>query len=250
MTAPGNPEQAVFCDIRSSLADHFESLNTLVDRLGCFDHDVDQKNALLADTKQLTEKLALVYDDIRRFADRLPEAKNSRLDVETNVGNKCALEEWLQMHFAYLSRYGNEFSIALFEVDLGEEDAEIDRDVLTEVACRITDVLKENIRGTDKIFRYSANEFVVTLPETPLDGAMIFANRTTLDCTAAVDHPVFGGVAAARHSDSLRTLMSRADAALYQAKSQEEDSVCFHDGNHIGSPSEKPFEFLEAHVTV
>jgi diguanylate cyclase (GGDEF)-like protein len=231
----------LFGEIRSSLAEHFELLNGIVAELSSLDDADESRCRVLAKAEQLSEKLALVYDEMRRFGDRLPASKESRLDPITMVGNQQALEEWLQMHFAYLSRYGNEFSIALFEIDMGANDADISSQQLNATACDITELLSENVRGTDKVFRYSANEFVVALPETPISGAVVFAERVIEDASKAVHCPVYGGIAGARQADSLRTLMNRADSALYQAKSESENSVCFHDGYLIGSPAETPY---------
>lgn len=234
--------QSVFDGIRADLADHFETLNGLVEQLGAVDKTAEESTSVLDETEQLVEKLALVYDDMRRFGDRLPVSHDSRTDPVTLVGNERALEDWLQMHFAYLSRYGNEFSISLFALKFGEENAtNVEPQRLNVAVKHFAELLTDSARGTDKVFRYSANEFVVALPETPLEGALVFADRVARNSPTNVQQTVSGGVAEARHTDSMRTLLSRADSALFQAKSQDQHRVCFHDGSQIGSAADRPF---------
>jgi diguanylate cyclase (GGDEF)-like protein len=90
--------------------------------------------------------------------------------------------------------------------------------VLVDFAQRVS----AQLRSFDKLGRYGGEEFVVMLPETPLDGAAVVAqrimnmapNRKGLPhCTVSI------GLASIRADDpSIDTLLARADATLYQAK--------------------------------
>jgi diguanylate cyclase (GGDEF)-like protein/PAS domain S-box-containing protein len=92
----------------------------------------------------------------------------------------------------------------------------------------------ERIRKIDLFGRYGGDEFTVLLPRTDQDAAVEIAERirlaiceTPLETDAGrVDLTVSIGVSvsAAEHHD-LRTLLGRADAALYQAKQSGRNSV-------------------------
>jgi diguanylate cyclase (GGDEF)-like protein len=82
-------------------------------------------------------------------------------------------------------------------------------------------------RETDTVHRYGGEEFVALLPHTPYDGALDAARRLVQvtaatpfvvdDVTVAVT--VSAGVACAREADlDGADLVTRADAALYEAK--------------------------------
>lgn len=105
-------------------------------------------------------------------------------------------------------------------------------EVLKIVARALTDVLK----GRDVVARFGGEEFVVILPDTPVDGAMKVAE--TIRKTIADKElkrkdtgenygslTVSIGVARLRQNDSLPTLLKRADDALYQSKDMGRNRV-------------------------
>lgn len=97
------------------------------------------------------------------------------------------------------------------------------------VIRNVADVIRKSLRANQHAVRYGGEEFVVLLPQTPLDGAERIAeqirariaalrlvrkrdNFTLEPFTASL------GVATRRAGDTKDTLLSRADSALYRAK--------------------------------
>ncbi len=97
------------------------------------------------------------------------------------------------------------------------------------VIRNVADVIRKSLRVNQHAVRYGGEEFVVLLPQTPLDAAARIAEQIrariaalrlvrkrdnfTLDpFTASL------GVATRRVGDTKETLLSRADSALYRAK--------------------------------
>ena len=79
------------------------------------------------------------------------------------------------------------------------------------------------VRSADVAARWGGEEFVVLLPETPTDGALVMAERIrkTVEVhrfPGAIPVTISIGVATFQPGDSEDTLLGRADAAAYTAK--------------------------------
>lgn len=102
------------------------------------------------------------------------------------------------------------------------------------VLAAVGAAMKEALRGSDLRCRYGGEEFVVLLPETPLDGAKRVAESLRRHLARkAIKRPegsVFVtaslGVSAAMPGElDAKALLSRADAAMYRAKRDGRNTV-------------------------
>jgi diguanylate cyclase (GGDEF)-like protein len=102
-------------------------------------------------------------------------------------------------------------------------------------------VLSESVRAQDLVCRHGGEEFVIALPGCSTDSAreILEALRSRLDAAITVaglpKFTVSFGVIEASDQEDLPTLLSRADAALFQAKREGRDRVVVHDsaGNAV-----------------
>ena len=103
---------------------------------------------------------------------------------------------------------------------------------------QLTRLVQAELRYTDVLARYGGDEFVVLLPETPAAGALEVAGRIC-DAVAGVALDLDGkrvnstvSIGVASHpadGNSLDSLVSRADRAMYQAKQNGRNRVVqFH----------------------
>jgi diguanylate cyclase len=99
-------------------------------------------------------------------------------------------------------------------------------------------LLDDNVRDTDMVTRYGGEEFVIVMPQTTLDGATVFAERLRQRVEMQLPLTVSGGVAAAGEGDNSQTLLARADAALYSAKSAGRNRLFRHNGLTMQSANE------------
>ncbi len=99
----------------------------------------------------------------------------------------------------------------------------------------VAETLSKNVREIDTFCRWGGEEFVVLLPETNLETAMIWAERArellasklieshdeqSLNVTAS-----FGVMATCGENETVETLMEKVDKALYRAKESGKDCV-------------------------
>ncbi len=163
---------------------------------------------------------ARLYAEVERLA---------VLDDLTQLPNRRRLFEVAEEEFRRARRYEHSLSVIMIDVDHFKQVNDsfghaIGDDILREVSRRCVEVLRE----TDTIGRYGGEEFVVIMPETPLDKA---CEHVAERLRAAVAKPpvdtgagpvnvtISLGVAQlASFDDTIDDLINRADAALYDAK--------------------------------
>lgn len=158
------------------------------------------------------------------------------IDPLTQIYNRRHLINQLGNAMIQAYRQGHPLSVAMIDIDhfkrFNDQYGHICGDeVLREVAA----TLKSGIRaGVDVPARYGGEEFVLVMPFTDLDTAVEVANRIrqsvkrskvvfegrelSVTCSFGVAEYVTG--------ESLERFVDRADASLYQAKTNGRDRVC------------------------
>ncbi len=175
--------------------------------------------------RQTCDRLVDAYDIMRQVDDRLLQ---SELDHGVlGIESRSALDPWLSERFALQSRYGNQFSLAL--ISLGAEKRTPGQ------VREIGKMLAQLVRETDRIFQYSDCEVLVALPETDLEGCRLFGRRLRQAAADELQFVLRMGLAVAELEDNARSLLNRADAALFQASCDEDHPAFLHDGEHIQS---------------
>ncbi|MFH1921215.1 MAG: GGDEF domain-containing protein [Planctomycetota bacterium] len=191
---------------------------------------------VLRPTVQLATQIADACDLIRRHSHHLMTFTGSRTDPLTGVFNRRGLDDALAKEFARLNRYELGFSVAIFDIDhfrrVNEQQGHVEGDRLLKQIGR---VLNDTVRETDVVARCGGEEFVVVMPQTDLAQASLFAERFRKAIEKNLPLTASGGIAAVLDGDTADTLLGRADAALYGAKTAGRNSVFRHNGERVES---------------
>ena len=225
-------------DARRSLAKHHTSVETFKNRVTKLSEREEEQSwdELCEEAEKMlksTMRIAHAYDEIRRQTDLLLTFTEVRIDPLTGLSNRHVIDVSLRAVFAMMARYGTTFSIAIFEIDSFNDEAEGEEELTgyEHVVKEVADLLKDAVRDTDVLARYGGEEFVVIMPETDLEGARQFSDRLRRDVEEQLPTTISGGVAV--DGDSRRLVLSRADSALYSAKMAGRNHIYCHNVNRI-----------------
>ncbi|WP_394787524.1 GGDEF domain-containing protein [Rhodoferax sp.] len=98
-----------------------------------------------------------------------------------------------------------------------------------QVLVDFVDRVRQQLRLPDRLGRFGGEEFVLLLPETTRDNALLVAERIRASRSQVAGLPVcsvsIGIATPQRDSDTLDKLLARADQALYRAKHLGRDRV-------------------------
>lgn len=156
-------------------------------------------------------------------------------DALTELCNRRHFDELLTKEIARTSRHRRELSLAIVDVDLfksvNDDHGHVEGDG---VLRRIADTIRHHARVEDEAARIGGEEFAIVFPETgPLDARAICErlrqavadiafrfNGSTRSVTVSI------GIAALHQGDTPKSLLRRADQALYQAKDSGRNQTC------------------------
>lgn len=171
------------------------------------------------------------------------DVENARLyrlaitDGLTGLYNRQHLAERLREEVDRAHRYTQPLTLLLVDLDHfkrfnDRHGHQVGDEVLEQVAARIVGATRES----DLVARYGGEEFVALLPNTGREGGQRAATRLLESIRSAPIETSSGplsvtfsvGGALLNTREEPRDLLARADAALYQAKSQGRDRFVFN----------------------
>ena len=134
-----------------------------------------------------------------------------RTDPLTGVNNRRGMADSIAGQFAMMHRYGTTFTLTIFDIDhfktVNDEKGHLRGDQILQDLARLLD---EFVRETDVVARYGGEEFVIVMPQTELEGACRFAQRSRMKVETELSITISGGVAQAVEGDTQETLLARA----------------------------------------
>jgi diguanylate cyclase (GGDEF)-like protein/hemerythrin-like metal-binding protein/PAS domain S-box-containing protein len=155
-----------------------------------------------------------------------------RTDPLTGIGNRRFLMESLDEELKRSDRYGRNPALLFIDIDHFKViNDNYGHGIGDQVLIKTAKALQKEVRNIDALGRFGGEEFLVILPETSLQGALVIAERmrTRVKNTkfAEIDHSISIsiGVAERESNEVAHDLIKRADEALYRAKNNGRDQV-------------------------
>ena len=182
--------------------------------------------------------LSLIFPAIAGFKlienDEKMQEKIKRLSEEdylTKLYNRRKIHEIIETEIKRSRRYKSAFAVLLLDIDNFKNiNDTYGHNTGDKVLVQFSDIIRHTIRESDIASRWGGEEFLVICPETTTEGAMSLAEKIRYNIengsfeeagnvTASV------GVAGAQHGDNVKSLIFRADQALYSSKKAGKNRV-------------------------
>jgi diguanylate cyclase (GGDEF)-like protein/PAS domain S-box-containing protein len=180
------------------------------------------------------------YTDITEIRELIQRLEQSALhDPLTGLANRTKFSQRFDDENGRVVRSGKPMALVVIDLDhfkaVNDTFGHLVGDLVLKETAR---VLRNNVRQTDLVARFGGEEFVVLLPETELDGAMVVAEILR---AAVAEHMVpvpgcpegiritatFGVAAMSREALlALDDFIEAADRAAYRGKHQGRNRVC------------------------
>jgi diguanylate cyclase (GGDEF)-like protein len=184
------------------------------------------------DLTELTERLKLEVAERRKVEAALAEA--AATDPLTALLNRRSMGGYLDLEMARFGRSGETFCLVMADIDHFKAVNDtfghgVGDTVLRDMAA----LLREAVRSQDLIARWGGEEFLMLLPGTSAEGALVLAEKLRARIEAVsikaggrdIRLTVSLGVAAMAPGMSLDDGLKAADDALYRAKAQGRNRV-------------------------
>ena len=159
----------------------------------------------------------------------------AKIDTLTGASNRAAMNEMLEREVDLAHRHQSAMSILILDLDHFKQiNDNYGHTTGDDVLREFVECTNQALRKTDMLFRFGGEEFVIILPGVNVTGAPLAAERLR----GIIEKHVFNnrqgsipvtisiGAASLTMQDTTKTMIERADKALYSAKNAGRNRVC------------------------
>lgn len=188
---------------------------------------IDERN-------QLLKKYMSVSVDI---TDKKLLQEMASIDKLTGIYNRRMLDEFLQKTIDVVVRHKEELSLIIIDIDhfkdVNDRYGHVEGD---NVLFQTSNIIAENLRSSDIFGRYGGEEFLVICTKTDKNGAFLLAEKLRI----AIKEYQFDkvgrktislGIADFEKNDTIKSLLEKADIALYKAKNDGRNRSVIYEAN-------------------
>ncbi|HPW68192.1 MAG: GGDEF domain-containing protein [Deltaproteobacteria bacterium] len=187
----------------------------------------------------IRKKLAKANIELSQANERI--RRSAIHDELTGVFNRRQMMNIIRREKSLADRGEPSFSLCIFDLDDFKRVNDTYGHIAGDMVLRtLVQAIKNNVREQDYIARYGGEEFVVILAYPDIDEAIACAERIKT-LTSSLNFPglpddfritISMGVTRYLPGESIDALISRADAALYRAKSSGKNKIVVEEPPH------------------
>lgn len=172
-----------------------------------------------------------------------------RHDQLTGVLNRRGLEDIFNKEIGRSKRHDTVMCVALLDIDNFKKlNDSLGHDVGDQALIHLATVCRETLRPQDTVARFGGEEFIILLPETPLNDAVIAMTRLQRELTKKfflsgnekVLITFSAGVTQMQNEDTQASVIKRADTACMKQNGQERTRYSPHESRHSCRRSRHP----------
>ncbi|QSX31017.1 GGDEF domain-containing protein [Shewanella cyperi] len=219
--------------LKAQITEHLASLRAVLARKEALEQ---REQALLRKSMETMRKeLNDLSEEACNYKERLFEQqKLNLLDPLTQLPNRAAMEERMELEFRNFQRNKHPVWVAVADIDhfksINDNFGHSTGDKTLQV---IAMALKNSLRDTEFVARYGGEEFVMLIPDVSANDIEQLLNRVREKVknipfkfkNQRITVTVSIGAAQIMENELIQETFERADAALYKAKHQSRDRV-------------------------
>lgn len=220
-------------DLKAKLTEQLNSIRSALARKEALEQ---REQALLRKSMETMRKeLNELSTEANTYKERLFEQqKLNLLDSLTQLPNRAALEERMELEYRNYQRHKSPLWVAVADIDhfktINDSFGHSTGDKTLQV---IAMALKNSLRDTEFVARYGGEEFVLLLPDVGNGDIVQLLNRVREKVknipfkfkNQRITVTVSIGAAQVMGNELIHETFERADAALYKAKHESRDRV-------------------------
>ncbi|MFP5417515.1 MAG: diguanylate cyclase [Gammaproteobacteria bacterium] len=233
-------------EYQDKIATHVERISNTEDVLelnNILEGLLEETRTAQSDTRRAHDQLVYQRDAAQQAENRIRQLETQlaemssliREDPLTHSLNRRGMDDEFAREAARADRYDSPFCIAVIDLDnfkaLNDQRGHKTGD---DALIHLVKIAQEELRITDQIARMGGEEFLIMLPNTPLDGAATIITRLQrsltkkyfLDNNDKVLITFSAGIAERSRGEAQDACIARADAAMYEAKQTGKNRVC------------------------
>ena len=176
---------------------------------------------------QMQEELQTTQNELEKMNRRLYEKASK--DALTGLFNRRKMTDLIEYEYDRSLRTQQSFSIIITDIDhFKQVNDNFGHDCGDNVLKEIAEILNSLVRNQDRVARWGGEEFLLLLPDTNIDGAVILAEKIRKKIAETSysygEHQLsitmtFGASSFAKNKTD-KTVIKEADIALYEGKSR------------------------------
>jgi diguanylate cyclase len=239
-------------EFADSTSDYHDKIEVCAARISQAE-DISQLEQVLAEVIRETRIIQLnaqrSRDDLRAARQRVGETERRiaelqqelerastlvRHDQLTGALNRRGLEEAFEKEVGRARRRQSALCVALLDIDNFKRlNDSLGHDAGDAALIHLATVIRETMRPQDTVARFGGEEFIILLPETPVEDAQTAVVRLQRELTRRIflhnnDRQLItfsAGVTEFRPGDTQASVTKRADEAMYAAKQAGKNRV-------------------------